>query len=598
MQAVSTSPYHLSMARKFNTWYTIRDGNFSDPGVWMSNGSKKHSYPRPTDNVVINHKITFDIADKTTTINNLFVNDAFLWAPDLNQAHLRINGNVQCNGLFDLSGSTGGGGAYVFINGTDNFFVNFVTGTSLSNITIAYSSNFDFAIPNVNYYNLEIGGNYSKKTIYADLNVLGLLTIDSTTTFELNNFNVSVSDLAINGVLSKNSSTGSFTVTNASTANFAGTVNFTGSPTINWSGNMSGDLRGGVNFGTGTFNILTNSIWDFSSGGNIPKSIGSNLFLIAAGKTVTLTGIAAWLNTGTVDGVAGTSTLNVDTHYAFGNDNIVMATGIFNYNHSGTSTLWTDNSINITIPVVTFYNLIVNSGTTTLSGNTTVSNSLTVNSTLQLSSYNLSVSNVSSINSTVSGSGSGIIDFNIINMFGAISFTGSPLVNLSGDFTGDCRGGVNFGTGTVNIRQSIIWSTWTAGNVAATFAINFLIASGKTMQNVGLGSALGGLQTTGTINGEDATAIFDNRSICNYQNAQQPMQTGQLYCNEAANTFVYGLAGNQDITLPSDSTPGYQNLTLNGSGAKKLLGDVSVIGTYLLASPATLDSNGFSLTNP
>jgi hypothetical protein len=118
------------------------------------------------------------------------------------------------------------------------------------------------------------------------------------------------------------------------------------------------------------------------------------------------------------------------------------------------------------------------------------------------------------------------------------------------------------------------------------------------MQNVGLGSALGGLQTTGIINGADSTAIFDNRSICNYQNAQQPMQTGQLYCNEATNTFIYGLTDNQDITPPSDSTPGYQNLTLNGSGAKRLLGNVSVIGAYLLTSPATLDSNGFSLTNP
>lgn len=76
------------------------------------------------------------------------------------------------------------------------------------------------------------------------------------------------------------------------------------------------------------------------------------------------------------------------------------------------------------------------------------------------------------------------------------------------------------------------------------------------------------------------------------------MSTGKLYCNQAANTFVYGLGGNQDITVPSDSTPGYQNLILQGSGAKRLLGNVSVKDTYALTSQATLNTNRFALANP
>jgi hypothetical protein len=57
--------------------------------------------------------------------------------------------------------------------------------------------------------------------------------------------------------------------------------------------------------------------------------------------------------------------------------------------------------------------------------------------------------------------------------------------------------------------------------------------------------------------------------------------------------------GNQDIKTPEDPTnPGYQNLTLSGTGAKRLLGNVSVKGTYTLTAPATLDLNGFTLTNP
>ena len=76
------------------------------------------------------------------------------------------------------------------------------------------------------------------------------------------------------------------------------------------------------------------------------------------------------------------------------------------------------------------------------------------------------------------------------------------------------------------------------------------------------------------------------------------MNTGKLYCNQTLNTFIYGLGGNQDITSPSDATPGYQNLILQGSGVKRLLGNVSVKGTYTLTSPATLNTNGFALTNP
>jgi hypothetical protein len=106
------------------------------------------------------------------------------------------------------------------------------------------------------------------------------------------------------------------------------------------------------------------------------------------------------------------------------------------------------------------------------------------------------------------------------------------------------------------------------------------------------------MTTTGTINGADGTAIFDNRSFYTHNNAAAPMSTGKLYCNQAANTFIYGLAGNQDMTVPSDATPGYQSLTLQGSGAKRLLGNVSVKGTYTLTSPATLNTNGFALTNP
>lgn len=42
----------------------------------------------------------------------------------------------------------------------------------------------------------------------------------------------------------------------------------------------------------------------------------------------------------------------------------------------------------------------------------------------------------------------------------------------------------------------------------------------------------------------------------------------------------------------------FNNLTVKGTGAKKLLNNVSVTGTYTLQSPATINKNGFDITNP
>lgn len=69
------------------------------------------------------------------------------------------------------------------------------------------------------------------------------------------------------------------------------------------------------------------------------------------------------------------------------------------------------------------------------------------------------------------------------------------------------------------------------------------------------------------------------------------MQTGVLICTDPA-TFEYGSL-NQDIYPMT-----YYNLSLEGCGTKKLPGNVNVANTYTITSPATLDTNGYALTNP
>ena len=88
-------------------------------------------------------------------------------------------------------------------------------------------------------------------------------------------------------------------------------------------------------------------------------------------------------------------------------------------------------------------------------------------------------------------------------------------------------------------------------------------------------------------------------SIMTYNSATKPMATGILDTSTNLNTWIYGNA-NQDI-LGGASTGAkqvYRNLTLNGGGTKTLQGYVSVLNTYTLTAPATLNNNGYTLTNP
>ncbi len=152
------------------------------------------------------------------------------------------------------------------------------------------------------------------------------------------------------------------------------------------------------------------------------------------------------------------------------------------------------------------------------------------------------------------------------------------------------------GTGTFKFstnNQNIGFSAYNGGVCAA----EFLISGAITVTFIS--SPAIGVVSSGILNGDNASSTFVNKAIFSYANAQEPMQTGKLYCNQAANTFNYNLSGNQNIQVLSDPTnPGYYNLTLSGSGAKTLLGNVSVKNTYTLTSPATLNSNGYALTTP
>ena len=107
---------------------------------------------------------------------------------------------------------------------------------------------------------------------------------------------------------------------------------------------------------------------------------------------------------------------------------------------------------------------------------------------------------------------------------------------------------------------------------------------------------------TGLLDGSDAVSTFrmgTGTPTVSYRNATQPMATGVLDTSTNANTWIYGL-NNQDIKGSPTISPKqvYRNLTLNGTGVKTLQGYCSVLNTYTLTAPASLNLNGYTLTNP
>ena len=608
METSNWNNENIFLLRRANVWYTTCDGSWNDPNIWISNALDKRNVllPQAGDTVYVNHTVDYgNILSTSSYLFNNTINDLYIGVNGVltsnsnstNQNLLIVNGTLECTGLIDFSGAVRT--ITLQLSGSRNYIANFSAGTQS---IINYSSQFDQTVCPVNYFNLTTSGS-GTKYLQADLVANGAVTIGSA--LQLGAFNYIAFTTVLGGPLLKNSSTGAVNFTTITSSGSLGSVAFTGNPTVNIAGNFTGDIRGGVNFGSGTLNVTANSTWTINGPANIAEPTGTNNVVISSGVTLTIApSVGAngggWINNGSITGASNTSTLNINGTYAYGNNNAAMPTGIFNYNNSGTSMIQVQSGVTMALPFTSFYALNIG-GMVTLSGNTTVGNNLTLTGSLELAAYDFTCSGTCYYAGSLLKSGNGTVNLNVLspqNSTGSISFTGSPTVNLSGSISGDSRAGINLGAGTVNIVSSINIGVWVGGNVALSITWNILIASGVTLTNTGMNAATGGLTTTGTINGADSTSVFINESIFNYQNAIAPMATGSLYCNQAENTFVYGLSGAQNITVPSDPvSPGYYNLTLQGSGLKSLTGNTGYFDTYILVSPAKLNLNSYTLIN-
>ena len=560
------------MLRKLNVWYSVADGNFSDPAIWRSNGKKKYNYPQPGDDVYVDHVVTFDTA--FPSMRNLYVSGTSVLGT-LSSGILTINGALQVSGTFDATSTHNWN---VVLNGVDNFIKTFLSG---NNHTVTYSRQGDQDIMNLAYNNLVIDGSGYK-------NIFGTLTIGGTTL--INEGNVvkrTAGKLTFSGELSSGSGK----------ASFDNTIN----ADLEFQNGFSVDERALiVNLGTG--NLYLNGNQTLKIAGSNTPYYSSNNCLVMGSSVVTISGTdwnSPFVINGSMNGETAMATLNIDGAFAQGTPIEPMSTGIYNYNYGSNSYLGYVFDGDYELPYTSYKNLFINgTGIKTLSGNTMIDKDVWLFNagTLELSSYDFTVTG-----SCTCGSGSLIKN----GTSGYTKFLG--LLNTDGSggkFEFNSPSTLEFQSGTSIDLRSFTSLRIISGSLIKFTTRDQIFGIGAGVVTIDADILISGAITVtlnqtsftanGVLNGDNASSQFIvpiNEFI--YKNAQQPMQTGILNCNFSTNTFEYGLSGSQDIT-----TGTYRNLTLSGSGAKRLLGNVSVINTYILTSPATIDANGFTLTNP
>ena len=478
------------------------------------------------------------------------------------------------------------------------------------------SSTFTFSgtnqnIPGVTYNNLNIV-NIGTKTLIGHTTLNGNLITGGVSgcVFELSSYNLIVSGTTYNsvGTFSKTGPGNILFVGNYDTPNTNGcVVSFTGNPNVECrNGFYLGGNFGTCNPGLGTWSFTTNN-QDIR---NANTSTAFYNIFIANDITLNITQLGGSANdisnypitiTNSINGGnANSKFVNKYVVYIGSPSTTIMSTGILDIT-SFTNAIGYGFNGTHTLPYTTYHSLFINgTGAKTISGNTTLNGRLEIgDGTIELSTFNLIVNGETlQYRGTFSKNGSGNILFigkyTILDENNAIvNFTGNPTIEFRNGFNiGNNYHTLNFGSGLISFTTNNQEFRSTSA-LTYTFNNNILISGAITL-TWSLTAQGNPILLNGSINGNNANSklLMNTNGIVAYQSSTQPMVTGILDTSTNLNTWIYA-SGNQNIKGGT-----YRNLTLNGGGTKTLQGNVSVQNTYTLTAPATLNNNGFTLTNP
>lgn len=613
---------HASVKRRKNSWYSIKDGNWTDPNIWLSNGKKRWNYPGQNipipqfpqvgDDVYISHSVTVNTA--LLVVNNIYIAGSLLF--DSTQRVFTVYGDLQATGTVNLSGST----HFLALYGANNYITNFNNGGSS---TVRYFRAGDQNIMNLSYWNLQYANGSTSPSNQANLqlgiNTTKYLTSNLTIQGNLSSSGVNITlelgtyDLTVNGTTTSAASNSTAVLSKAGAGNilFIGLLSM--ADKLSLSGNPTVELRGGFTIANSTASITTGTgLWTFSTNnqtiqGPPSYTVQFNAPILVSGAitvtSIAISGLAFILVINqSIDGNnAGSTWLNKSNIY-FNNATYptgMLTLGVFDYATYSTSLIGYTFNGSYTLPTTSYQGLVIGgTGTKTLSGTTTIATTLQVGypsaGALELSTYNLTVTGATALNGNLTKNGAGAVIFiGVINCGSGLSWTlnfstGNPTVEVRGGIAFNNTGGLTSGTGTWTFSTNN--QTISSSVAARIFAGNVVISGAITLTaNATVGQSI--FRFTGTIDGNNAGSTLDNRGQIDYQNASRPMITGVLQTNAAANTWLYNLNGAQDITGGT-----YRTLTLSIGGVKTLQGNVVVATLYTLTAPATLNLNGFTRT--
>lgn len=613
---IAPSFIHSSIKRRRNTWYSINDGNWSDPLTWQSNASKRYAYPGQNtntpifpavgDDVYIGHVVTLDTSFTVTYVNNLFVSGTL--KTDSNPRSLHIYGDIKATGIIDCTSSNT---IDIILYGVNNYINTYNKGT-VGKVT--YARIGDQVIMDLSYHHFTLAGagvkyatnnvSLSGNLVSPGFNTPGVYNNQLTSIiFELSAYNLSVTGTSsITGAILSKNSAGSILFIGNLNVNSGG-LSFIGNPTV--------EIRGGIALITNLFNSGTGK-WSFTTNNQSvnlqvgPSGIINMLGNVEITGNITVTNessnTALVINTQLEGTVVGSTFINKGRVYINSINTTPMNTGVFDRLTYNTNYVGYIYNGNITIPYTTYQNLFISgTGIKTLSGNTVCSTNFVgigIFGTWQLecSSYSFTTQGTTGSQQISTGiitknSLTGAISFGATCSFGSFIFnsSNSPQIEFKNGFSLDGATWV-LNSGSVISFTTNNQSLALAGSLDLGSA-SILISGAITLTISGSGS----LVISNTINGNNAASTLDNRSTAFYQNAVQPMLTGILQCNAAANNFKYNMLGNQNVVGGT-----YRTIEFGGSGIKTLQGNIVVNvtagGSQLTTGTATINLNGFSIT--
>jgi len=548
-----------------NIFYSIRDGNWSDPMMWEVVGDKiLGRTPTQYDDVYVRHTVNLDSAEQAThNCNNLFVSGTLIFT--FYQTTLNVYGDIKCTGLIDFS--FGGYsicalnfyGRLINSNLDDNHFL---AGNNW--VRYQYVGEWMEILP-VTYYKLSCSG---FQYITKDLIVLNNFMFGQ---FDMRNNYSFFGNIQIDNARHLYKYNGGTIIIAGITSTSGGSIfTFDGNPDIEFRGSEVMLLGTNSNFGTGVIKFNTNNqtMSQMSPIFNTNLIIEDIVFTIGNGSIQ----LGSGANFNGISGASqlviasgGTLIFNWDAPYP-------MSTGVFNHMANAGSAIGYGMTTNYTIPLTTFQGLqLINGATKSLQSGSVVNGNLVATIT-------------------------GVAILGNVTLIGLVNINGANFT-LNG-YTAELRGGFTSGSRppTTISAGTILFTTNSQNIYSNVINANILISGAITITTVYGGENIS-ITLKGTLNGDNSSSKLVNTpgGTFNYQNAQQPMLTGILDCSTNANIFKYNMAGNQDVTGTT-----YRTLEFGGSGVKKLMGNVvvnvSAGGSWSITGTATIDYNGFTIT--